>query len=195
VDVTKGRIGKAGIGKVAFLPILFIMLFCWAAFADEIIMRNGRTVSNAKVLQVNIGDIEYQIGEREVIYTARKSDVAKIIYKDGTEDIFEVTAAPVKPAKDEDVTSIAQPQIAAPPPPPDCDRMYEGKCLRYIGDHNKFYNNRLLAEEEIEVLKELDPNLHYFTELAEYYRSASFLFWTWKRRLTSFRIMMYVEKR
>jgi hypothetical protein len=40
-------------------------------------------------------EVEYRIGEREVVYSAKKADVMKVAYDDGTEDVF---AAPPPPA-------------------------------------------------------------------------------------------------
>jgi hypothetical protein len=75
-------------------------------------MLNGKNVPNAKVMRVGIDDIQYRVGERAVVYTVRKADVAKIVYSDGTEDIFaeSATAAPVQPA-----AATEAPQHAADP--------------------------------------------------------------------------------
>jgi hypothetical protein len=116
VNVTKDKIGKAGTGTLTFLPILLIMLFCAAALADEIIMQNGQNVPNAKVMRVGIDDIEYRIGEMEAIYVVRKSDVAKIAYDDGAEDIFEVPAT-AGPIQSEPETEALQLEAEATPDP------------------------------------------------------------------------------
>lgn len=79
------------------------------ASADEIRMANGQNVPNAKVTRITADEIEYKVGEREVLYTAKKTDVARIVYEDGTEDVFAAPPPPPPPA----------PAVAAPPPPPE----------------------------------------------------------------------------
>ena len=80
------------------LTLLLIMLFCSTALADVIVMQDGRIIENAKILKIGIEEIEYKVGERAVLYSARKSDVAKITYDDGGEDVFSVPATPVPDA-------------------------------------------------------------------------------------------------
>jgi len=59
-----------------------------SAFADVITMNDGQVVENAVVSKVGIHAIEYTVNKRKVHYTVKKSDVAKITYKNGSVDTF-----------------------------------------------------------------------------------------------------------
>jgi hypothetical protein len=70
--------------------------------ADEIHLLNGQTVTNAKITRMSADELEYKVGDREIVYSAKKADVEKVVYSDGTQDVFTAQAAPPPP----------------PPPPP-----------------------------------------------------------------------------
>jgi len=69
-----------------FLSIVFV--FVSSIFADTIYLRDGQEVKDAVVTEVGDGDVKYKIGQREVVYTAKKSDIMMILYNDGTKDLF-----------------------------------------------------------------------------------------------------------
>lgn len=74
-----------------FVPaVVAAAVFAASAFADSVVMRDGRTVENARVLKVGVSKIEYNVGKRKVLYVVRKRDVAKITYRDGSEDVFQI---------------------------------------------------------------------------------------------------------
>jgi len=74
--------------KVFVTAAMAAAVFASQAFADQITMNDGQTVEKATVLKVGVREIEYTVGKRKVLYAVRKSDVAKITYKDGTTDVF-----------------------------------------------------------------------------------------------------------
>jgi len=75
--------------KISTLIIVTLVSF---AFADIIHLQNGQEITNATVIEINDTDVKYKIGERQVIYIAKKVDVISILYPDGTKDEFEVSA-------------------------------------------------------------------------------------------------------
>jgi hypothetical protein len=76
--------------KVFASAVLTAALLASQAIADTITMNDGRIVEKATVSKVGVREIEYTVNKRKVIYTVRKSDVAKIIYKDGSVDLFPI---------------------------------------------------------------------------------------------------------
>ncbi len=68
--------------------IFAIAIFVSAIFADTIHLKDGREINDATVVKIGINEVEYKIGKREVLYTAKKSDIAIIFYKDGTKEVF-----------------------------------------------------------------------------------------------------------
>jgi len=69
-----------------FLFIVFVLVS--SISADTIYLRNGQEVKDAVVTKVGDSDVEYKIGQRETIYTAKKTGIMMILYNDGTKDIF-----------------------------------------------------------------------------------------------------------
>jgi hypothetical protein len=57
--------------------------------ADTIYMKDGDVLEDVTLTEVTQADIRYRIGERAVVYTISKNDVWRIVYDDGSEDVFE----------------------------------------------------------------------------------------------------------
>jgi hypothetical protein len=70
----------------SFLFIVFVLVS--SVFADTIYLRNGEEVKNAVITDVGISNVKYKIGQRETVYTKKKTDIVLIIYDDGTKDMF-----------------------------------------------------------------------------------------------------------
>jgi hypothetical protein len=79
------------------LVVIIIMAFCDLVFADTVYLKNGEKIENATITEITPTDIKYKIGERVVVYTISKNDAIKIVYNDGSEDVFFVEAAKPKP--------------------------------------------------------------------------------------------------
>jgi len=79
------------------LTAIFIMIFCDLVLADTVHLKNGEKIENATITEITPTDIKYKIGERVVVYTISKNDAIKIVYNDGSEDVFFVEAAKPKP--------------------------------------------------------------------------------------------------
>jgi len=80
-----------------FLAAILVMAFCDLVFADTVYLKNGEIIGNATITEITPTDIKYKIGERVVVYTISKNDAIKIVYNDGSEDVFFVEAAKPKP--------------------------------------------------------------------------------------------------
>jgi len=80
--------------------ILFIL--CGFAFADNIYLKNGDKVLNASVSEVTPTEIKYKVGSRATVYTVLKSDIRRIVYDDGTEDVF-AEASPQYIGREEEI--------------------------------------------------------------------------------------------
>jgi len=78
------KTGKSYISKAAFAIAIFIS----SIFADTIYLKDGREVNDAAVVEIGVNEVKYKIGKRDVLYTAKKSDIAIIFYKDGTKEVF-----------------------------------------------------------------------------------------------------------
>ena len=86
--------------------VLAVFVLSSQVFADIIVMRNGQNVVNATIVRISPDEIEYRVGEREIIHSARRADVDRIIYADGTSEVFSAPAvAQVAP------TVVAQPAV------------------------------------------------------------------------------------
>jgi len=70
------------------LAAIAIMAFCDLVFADTVYLKDGTKIENASVAEITKTEIKYKIGERAVLYTIPKDDATKIVYKDGSEDVF-----------------------------------------------------------------------------------------------------------
>ncbi|GBU23163.1 hypothetical protein R80B4_03079 [Fibrobacteres bacterium R8-0-B4] len=75
--------------KMFAAVVLAVGFFAFRASADSVVLQNGRIVENAKVVKVGTDEIEYKVGERETVYSAKKTELVKIVYDDGTEDVFD----------------------------------------------------------------------------------------------------------
>jgi len=78
--------------------LLMVVALAYSIFADTIYMKNGNNVENATLTKITQTDIEYRVGERDVIYTISKDDVAKVKYNDDSEDVFVVMEQPLVPS-------------------------------------------------------------------------------------------------
>jgi len=74
--------------KSLSLAAVAIMTFCNLVFADTVYLKDGTKIENATVAEITKTEIKYKIGERVVLYTIPKDDAIKIVYKDGSEDVF-----------------------------------------------------------------------------------------------------------
>ncbi len=68
--------------------VLAIAILVSSIFADTIYLKDGREVNDATIIEIGVSEVKYKIGERAVLYTAYKSDIAIIFYKDGTKEVF-----------------------------------------------------------------------------------------------------------
>ena len=92
--------------KKVLALVLAVFALSSQVFADIIVMRNGQNVVNATIVRISPDEIQYRVGEREVIHSARRADVDRIIYADGTSEVFSAPAvAQVAP------TVAAQPAV------------------------------------------------------------------------------------
>jgi hypothetical protein len=73
-----------------FNRITFAVLFalCGVIFADTIYLISDDKIENALVTEITPTEIKYRIERKTIIYTILKSDAVKIVYKDGSEDVF-----------------------------------------------------------------------------------------------------------
>jgi hypothetical protein len=83
-------------------------------FADTIQMRNGQEIKDASVVKISDTDVEYKVGKKAVIYSVKKSEVASILYSDGTKDAFGSVVQNAVPA----AVPIAVPSPEPAPSPP-----------------------------------------------------------------------------
>ena len=88
------------------LTVILIMTFCCLVFADTVYLKNGEIIENATITEITPTDIKYKIGERVVVYTISKDDAIKIVYSDGTEDVFFAEAAKPLEWKADTITKI-----------------------------------------------------------------------------------------
>jgi hypothetical protein len=89
-------------GVACYAPTFMAILFmATLAFADTLYLKDGSEIKDAKIVKIDVDKVEYKIGKKEVLYTAKKSDIAIIFYADGTKETF----------KDEGSSSEKQPII------------------------------------------------------------------------------------
>jgi hypothetical protein len=69
--------------------IFIVLLLAPSIFADIIQMRNGQEINDAVVIEINDKEVKYKVGERQVVYTVKKSEIVSITYNDGGKDVFE----------------------------------------------------------------------------------------------------------
>jgi len=94
------------------LVVILIMTFCGLVFADTVYLKNGEIIEKATITEITPTDIKYKIGERVVVYTIPKDDAIKIVYSDGSEDVFSVVKAEVLEYKADTITKIDTSYIA-----------------------------------------------------------------------------------
>lgn len=68
--------------------VLIIAIFVSSIFADTVYLKDGREIKDAIIVEIGVNEVKYKIGKREVLYTAKKSDIAIIFYNDGTKEVF-----------------------------------------------------------------------------------------------------------
>jgi hypothetical protein len=79
----------------AILQILLILLIgVQTIFADTLYLKDGSEIKDAKIVKIGVSEVEYKIGKKEVLYTAKKSDIAIIFYADGTKETFKDEGTP-----------------------------------------------------------------------------------------------------
>jgi len=88
------------------LTVILVMTFCCLGFADIVYLKNGEIIENATITEITPTDIKYKIGERVVVYTISKNDAIKIVYSDGSEDVFSAEAAKALEWKADTITKI-----------------------------------------------------------------------------------------
>ena len=74
--------------QILFLALLFV---CLSAKAQDVITTRKGTVIQAKVTEVTPSEVKYKRFDNldGPNYTAKKSEIASIVYKNGTIDAFE----------------------------------------------------------------------------------------------------------
>jgi len=65
-----------------------LLLLAQTAFADILYLKDGKEIKDAKIVKIGVSEVKYKIGNREVLYTAKKSDIAIIFYDDGSKETF-----------------------------------------------------------------------------------------------------------
>jgi hypothetical protein len=76
-------------GVACYAPtFMAILLLATLAFADTLYLRDGSEIKDATIVKIDVDKVEYKIGKKEVLYTAKKSDIAIIFYADGTKETF-----------------------------------------------------------------------------------------------------------
>jgi len=70
-------------------------LLAYSVFADAIYLKNGDKIENAMLTEITQTDIKYKIEGRAVVYTISKDSTTKVIYNDGSEDIFPLLKQPI----------------------------------------------------------------------------------------------------
>jgi len=78
--------------------VLVIAIFVSSIFADTIYLKNGQEIKDAVVTEIGDSDVKYKIGERQVVYTAKKWDLLLILYEDGTKEVFNVESPSTSPS-------------------------------------------------------------------------------------------------
>jgi len=68
------------------IPVVAVMVS--SIFADTLYLKNGEEIKDAAVTEIDDINVKYKIGKKQVIYTAKKSDITVILYDDGTKDLF-----------------------------------------------------------------------------------------------------------
>ncbi|GBU25395.1 hypothetical protein R83H12_02038 [Fibrobacteria bacterium R8-3-H12] len=79
-------------GKFIFA---FIGFLACSVFADTIYLKNGNKIENATLTEITQTDIKYNVSGRVVVYTISKDSTAKVVYNDGSEDIFQPLEQPI----------------------------------------------------------------------------------------------------
>jgi hypothetical protein len=67
--------------------MVFILIS--SAFADTMYLKNGQEIKDATITEIGISEVKYKIDEKEILYIVKKSDIAIILYADGTKEVFD----------------------------------------------------------------------------------------------------------
>jgi hypothetical protein len=70
------------------LAVIIAAFSVSSVFADTMYLKDGQEIKDAVVTEIGDSDVKYKIGGRQVVYTAKKSSIAVIIYDDGTRETF-----------------------------------------------------------------------------------------------------------
>ena len=73
--------------KIALLIVA--ILACSIFAADTLYLKDGKEIKDATIVEVGASEVKYKVGAKEVLYIARKSDIAAILYSNGTREVFE----------------------------------------------------------------------------------------------------------
>ena len=77
--------------KVFASAVLTAAVLASQAFADTITKNDGQVLEKVTVSKIGVREIEYSSDKRKkVVYAINKLDVAKITFKDGTEEVFPI---------------------------------------------------------------------------------------------------------
>jgi len=52
-------------------------------------LKNGQEIKDATITEIGISEVKYKIDEKEILYIVKKSDIAIILYADGTKEVFD----------------------------------------------------------------------------------------------------------
>jgi len=69
------------------LAVLAVFSFS-STFADTLYLKDGQEIKDAVITEISDSEVKYKIGERQVVYTVKKSNIVVIIYDDGTRETF-----------------------------------------------------------------------------------------------------------
>jgi uncharacterized protein (TIGR02145 family) len=81
--------------KMSDVLKIYVIFLVSTVFADIVYLKNGDKIRNATLTEITQTEIKYKVEGKAVVYTISKDDVAKILYNDGSEDIFSVIERPV----------------------------------------------------------------------------------------------------
>jgi len=68
--------------------VLLVAILASYIFADTLQLKDGREIKDVVVVEIGISDVKYKFAGRDVLYVARKADIATIFYNDGSKEVF-----------------------------------------------------------------------------------------------------------
>jgi len=117
--------------------ISIIALLVYSVFADTIYLKNGNKIENATLTEITQTDIKYKVEGRAVVYTISKDNAEKVIYNDGSEDIFQLLEQPIVSNMLEDSRDGKTYKIVKMPD----GRIWMAENLNYETSKSECYNN------------------------------------------------------